>query len=94
VGRFVAFEGIDGSGKTTVAKAVHDALASRGLDVVLTSEPTRTWAGEAVRTAILDALRRYRHELDTLIALMDTADPDALRAALAPAQSRRSELFK
>jgi len=46
------------------------------------------------RTAILDALRRYRHELDTLIALMDTADPDALRAALAPAQSRRSELFK
>jgi len=52
VGRFVAFEGIDGSGKTTVAKAVHDALASRGLDVVLTSEPTRTWAGEAVRTAI------------------------------------------
>jgi len=46
------------------------------------------------RTAILDALRRYRRELDTLIALMDTADPDALRAALAPAQSRRSELFK
>ena len=46
------------------------------------------------RTAILDALTRYRHELDTLIALMDTADPDALRAALAPAQSRRSELFK
>ena len=46
------------------------------------------------RAALLDALTRYRHELDTLIALIDAGDPEALRAALAPAQSRRSELFK
>jgi prephenate dehydrogenase len=46
------------------------------------------------RAAILDALTRYRHELDTLIALIDASDPDALHAALVPAQSRRSELFK
>lgn len=46
------------------------------------------------RAAILDALTRNRHELDALIALIDAGDPDSLRAALAPAQSKRSELFK
>jgi prephenate dehydrogenase len=46
------------------------------------------------RAAILDALTGYRRELDSLIALIDAADPAALRAALAPAQSHRSELFR
>ncbi len=46
------------------------------------------------RAAILDALTRYRAELDSLVELIDAADPDALRAALTPAQSQRAELFK
>jgi len=50
----ITFEGIDGSGKTSVSKAVHDALAARGRDVVLTGEPTRTWLGEAVRRGIAE----------------------------------------
>ena len=46
------------------------------------------------RAAILDALPRYRAELDSLAVLIDSADPDSLRAALAPAQSKRSEMSK
>lgn len=51
-GLFVVFEGIDGSGKSTVAHGVFDAL-SREMPgrVVLTSEPTDTWLGECVRRA-------------------------------------------
>lgn len=45
------------------------------------------------RAALLDALARYRHELDALIALIDASDPEALRAALAPVQSKRARLF-
>lgn len=37
---FVAFEGIDGSGKTTVSRMVNDSLKKRGLKVWLTKEPT------------------------------------------------------
>lgn len=48
-GFFVTFEGIDGSGKTTVSKAVADRLRERGEDVVWTAEPTDTWLGDAVR---------------------------------------------
>ncbi|HYT17914.1 MAG TPA: dTMP kinase [Thermoplasmata archaeon] len=48
---FVTFEGIDGSGKTTVSRLVAKSLQARGRRVYLTSEPTKTWLGEAVRHA-------------------------------------------
>jgi len=48
----VTLEGIDGSGKTTIARRVHRELRRRGVRVVVTSEPTRTWLGSAVRRAI------------------------------------------
>jgi dTMP kinase len=38
-GFFVTFEGIDGSGKTTVANLVTDHLRRQGLPVLLTAEP-------------------------------------------------------
>ena len=41
------FEGIDGSGKSSVAKAVVGKLS--GENAILTGEPTKTWLGEAVR---------------------------------------------
>ncbi len=50
----MTFEGIDGSGKTTVSRQVHELLRARGERVVLTSEPTATWLGEAVRRSYVD----------------------------------------
>ena len=49
---FVTFEGIDGSGKTTVSKRVFEKLKSQGYDVVLTYEPTDTWIGKCVQKCI------------------------------------------
>ncbi len=51
---FVTFEGIDGSGKTTVSHLVAEALASRGVTTFLTEEPTKRWTGDAVRRAYRD----------------------------------------
>jgi len=48
---FITFEGIDGSGKTTVSRLVAKSLQARGHRVYLTSEPTKTWLGDAVRQA-------------------------------------------
>jgi dTMP kinase len=48
-GVFITFEGIDGCGKTTVAEMVHDRLKKAGKEVVLTTEPTKTWLGDAVK---------------------------------------------
>lgn len=51
---FVTFEGIDGSGKTTVSRRVTERLAARGEKTHITEEPTRLWTGEAVRRAYKD----------------------------------------
>jgi len=52
--RYVAFEGVDGAGKTTVATRVAERLAARGLDVVTVREPGGTPTGEAIRRILLD----------------------------------------
>ena len=47
----VTLEGIDGSGKTTVAEALQDSLSP---ETVFTREPTGSWYGEAVDRSIGD----------------------------------------
>jgi dTMP kinase len=49
---FITFEGIDGSGKSTISKLVLKELKSKGLDVVLTYEPTDSWIGRQVKNCI------------------------------------------
>lgn len=49
---FVTFEGIDGSGKSTIIKTVFEKLKSNGYDVVLTFEPTNSWIGKIVQKCI------------------------------------------
>ena len=50
--QFFTFEGIDGSGKSTISKLVYKQLKSKGYDVVLTYEPTDTWIGKRVQKCI------------------------------------------
>ena len=50
--RFVTFEGIDGSGKSTISKGVYEKLKKEGYDVILTFEPTDTELGRIVKKCI------------------------------------------
>jgi len=49
---FITIEGIDGSGKTSVARSLAEWFRSKGTNVILTKEPTDTWLGLAVKRAI------------------------------------------
>ena len=51
---FVTFEGVDGSGKSTQAELLADALEQEGRTVVKTREPGGTKLGERVRELLLD----------------------------------------
>lgn len=81
MGRLVAIEGIDGSGKSTVTRRLATELAQTGHDVHVTREPTDTGLGRRVREAIrgrvhpvaqallfLSDHRRHRTEVAGLLA--------------------------
>ena len=53
-GRFIAFEGGEGAGKSTQARLLADTLRARGIDVLLTREPGGTPGAEAIRNLLLD----------------------------------------
>lgn len=52
-GRFIAFEGGEGCGKSTQARRLAEALLGRGIDTLLTREPGGTPGAEAIRELLL-----------------------------------------
>jgi len=50
---FIALEGIDGSGKSTVAERLQHAFLAAGKDAILTREPGGTALGELIRSVLL-----------------------------------------
>lgn len=53
-GIFVALEGPDGSGKSTIGELLHKHFADEGRDIIFTREPGGTEIGESIRHLILD----------------------------------------
>jgi dTMP kinase len=53
-GRFIAFEGGEGAGKSTQSRLLAETLRARGLEVVTTREPGGTPGAEAIRQLLLD----------------------------------------
>lgn len=51
---FISFEGIEGSGKSTQAKKLHEFFLSQNIDAILTREPGGTKAGEKIREILID----------------------------------------
>lgn len=77
-GRFIVFEGIDGSGKTTQAKALVDWLPTSGLlppgkKAILTREPGATMIGQAIREMVLDGKTELAPIAELLLFAADRA---------------------
>jgi dTMP kinase len=67
-GRFISLEGIEGAGKSTLARALEATLTERGLRVRLTREPGGTPLAERLRTLVLErGAERISAEAETLL---------------------------
>jgi len=62
-GKFIVFEGIDGSGKTTQSKLLAERLEKMGKKVVLTAEPTSFSTGKLLREALGGRIERSECEM-------------------------------
>ena len=52
--KFITFEGIEGCGKSTQAKNLHEFFLAQKREVILTREPGGTKAGELIREILID----------------------------------------
>ncbi len=81
---FISFEGIDGSGKSTQARTLADALRADGFDVVLTREPGGSPGAEEIRALVLQG-DPDRWSAETELLLFTAARRDHLERTIRPA---------
>lgn len=86
-GRFITFEGIDGSGKSTQARLLAAYLKATGADVVLTREPGGAPGAEDIRRLLVEG-SPDRWSPETEILLFTAARRDHLEKTIRPALER------
>ena len=86
-GRFISFEGIDGSGKSTQARLLADSLRAQGHTVTLTREPGGSTGAEEIRRLVLEG-DPDRWSPETEILLFTAARRDHLEKTIRPALAR------
>lgn len=72
-GKFITFEGIDGSGKSTQLRMLADELRLRGRDVLTTMEPGGTTLGRRLRAAFLETEETVAPLAELLLFAADRA---------------------
>jgi dTMP kinase len=85
-GRLIAFEGVEGSGKSTQLELLRRLLEERGREVVVTREPGGTPAGERVRALVLDPAVDLHPRAEAL--LFAAARAELVEAVIRPALER------
>lgn len=72
-GKFITFEGIDGSGKSTQLRLLADDLRFRGFNVLVTQQPGGTPLGRRLREAFLDTEENIAPMAELLLFAADRA---------------------
>jgi dTMP kinase len=85
-GKFITFEGLDGSGKSTQLDKLARSLRAHGLSVAVTREPGGTTAGEKIREVLLHSATSGLSPL-TEMALMFASRAQHIHQIILPALS-------
>jgi dTMP kinase len=83
-GKFITFEGLDGSGKSTQTEKLARSLRARGFSVTVTREPGGTATGERIREVLLHSATSGLSPL-TELALMFASRAQHIHEVILPA---------
>jgi len=86
-GRFISFEGGEGTGKTTQARLLAAALEKRGIDCVITREPGGSPGAEEIRALLVNG-EPGRWESLTETLLLYAARADHVARTIKPAMEQ------
>ncbi len=86
-GKFITFEGLDGTGKSTQLRKLAAALRAAGHKVVETREPGGTATGEKIRRVLLDSKTEGLSPLAEM-ALMFASRAQHIKEVIQPALDR------
>ena len=89
-GKFITFEGLDGSGKSTQVEKLARSLRAHGLSVIITREPGGTSAGEKIREVLLHSATSGLSPL-TEMALMFASRAQHVHEVILPALAEGRE---
>ena len=84
---FISFEGIDGSGKSTQARRLAQALNARGTETLLTREPGGSLGAEEIRRLLVEGAGE-RWSPETELLLFTAARRDHVERLIRPALDR------
>ncbi|NOY64819.1 MAG: dTMP kinase [Nitrospirae bacterium] len=74
-GIFITFEGIEGSGKSTISKMIYEELLGRGISAIHTYEPGDTPLGREIRKTLLNPDHKEMEPLtEILLYLADRVE--------------------
>ena len=90
-GRLIAFEGVEGSGKSTQLELLRQIVERRSREVVVTREPGGTPAGERVRALLLDPAVELHPRAEAL--LFAAARAELVEAVIRPALERGAHVL-
>ncbi len=84
-GRFISFEGNEGSGKSTQIKILADCLAALGRSVITLREPGGTPIGEEIRQLLKHSAANVGMTAETELLLMNASRAQLVRQIIRPA---------
>ncbi len=84
IGKFITIEGIEGTGKSTIAQYIKNHLQECGSDAVLTREPGGTEIAEAIRKLLLNQYEEKMAE-DTELLLFFAGRAQHIATVIRPA---------